>query len=171
MEARNRAVLESARSRPSSPAPASRHRRDASSDISVTRFPISTTSPTSSPARYRPHSLEVPGGALGRAEPETSEQPTLDDPSRVTAEPEQVAEEPEKKAAGGRFRKPGATNSIIGGGALARTAHANSKRDSLGADVGVVESYPGFYGAPAAAPTQSTGGLREFQLSDRPMQD
>ncbi|KAL7266647.1 Rho-GTPase-activating protein 8 [Rhizina undulata] len=62
VEARNRAVIGAARSRPSSPAPNSRHRREISTD-GGNRFPIQTSPTSGSPrtGRYRPQSLEVPG--------------------------------------------------------------------------------------------------------------
>lgn len=56
MEARNRAIA--SRSRATSPAPGSRHRRDRSTDGSAsTRFPINLNSPRTKTR----HSLEVPG--------------------------------------------------------------------------------------------------------------
>ena len=86
VEARNRAVIGAARSRPSSPAPSSRHRREASTD-GGNRFPIQTSPTSGSPrgSRYRPSSLEVPGASsLDRDQKLDSE---VEAP-RVSGEPE-----------------------------------------------------------------------------------
>lgn len=197
VEARNRAVISTARSRPSSPAPSSRHRRDASSDMSATRFPISTGSPPSgngSPAtRYRPQSLEVPGGLPMAQINEQLQQHysheaalaanagiTVDTSAGLVSEPEQLQDGGNEgglqrgsslgrsgvASGGSRFRKPGGQ-----GGALARTAAANqaSKRDSLGSEIGAIEGYPGYYGPGSAG--SSPVSARGVQLSDRPMDD
>ena len=108
----------------------------------------------------------------------------IEDPGRVTAEPEQITASDGNDhpgltksnslsrsgvASGGRFKKPGAArDSAEAAGGLARTAHANnsSKKNSLATDVRTVESLPGFYGSNGAG-----GGARGVQLSDRPMDD
>ncbi|KAF8464561.1 hypothetical protein BDZ91DRAFT_729393 [Kalaharituber pfeilii] len=187
VEARNRAVISTARSRQSSPAPGARHRRDVSSDMSATRFPVAPSSPPSSSAtgspstRYRPQSLEVPGGLPLKHLNEQLQQHynqqgvTLEDQARITTEPEQIPDgeaglqksnslSRSGAASGGRFKKPGAS---AGGSGLARTAHANAKRDSMGSDVGMIEGYPGYYGSSSAGST----GSRGVQLSDAPMDD
>lgn len=90
VEARNRAVIGAARSRPSSPAPSSRHRRDVSID-GGNRFPIQTSPTSGSPrssGRYRPSSLEVPGGtsSLDRDQKLDSEIET----PKITSEPDSM---------------------------------------------------------------------------------
>lgn len=184
VEARNRAVISSARSRPSSPAPSGRHRRDISSDMSATRFPISTGSPPSGSAsspvtRYRPQSLEVPGGLPTAQINEQLQQHYTQDPG-FTADGAAMTSEPEQLQDGGdggihksnslsRSNRPSRKHG--GAGGLARTAHANqaaSKRESA-VEVGVVEGYPGYYGASSA--TSSPVQARGVQLSDRPIDD
>jgi len=147
VEARNRAVIHTAKSRSSSPAaPALRHGRQVSSD--VTRFPINTSptnsSPRSSGGRFKQReSLEVPGSA-GEAKidtPTATEQqdsPDSDSANRTSPPPQPaaitaaaVARSLEKKnslgrsghASTGRFRR--------GNAGLARNM---GQRDSVASD-------------------------------------
>lgn len=166
--------------------------------MSATRFPISTSSPPSgSPAtRYRPQSLEVPGGLPVAHLNEQLQQHytqeaalaanaaiTVDTAVGMTSEPEQIHDGGSEAgglqrgpslgrsghaSGGSRFKKPG--------GGLARTAAANqaaSKRDSMSSDIGAVEGYPGYYGPSSGSASSSpvSGGTRGVQLSDRPMDD
>lgn len=186
VEARNRAVISSARSRPSSPAPSGRHRRDISGDMSATRFPISTGSPPSgatiSPVtRYRPQSLEVPGGLPTAQINEQLQQHYTQGPANLgfstdgasmTSEPEQLQDGSDggihRSNSLSRSTRPKKQGGAIG---LVRTAHANqaaSKRESAG-EIGVVEGYPGYYGGSSA--TSSPVQARGVQLSDRPIDD
>lgn len=130
VEARNRAVIGAARSRPSSPAPAGgRHRRDVSTD-GGNRFPIQTSPTSSSPrnSRYRPASLEVPGGASSAGEGTGYD----DTGMRMTTEPDGIIEE--------RVDSPvSAVNpSLYGGGglerggSLSRSAHASGSSQGTG---------------------------------------
>ncbi|CUS13793.1 unnamed protein product [Tuber aestivum] len=145
MEARNRAVIGAARSRPSSPAPGSRHRRDASTD-GGNRFPIQTSPTGGSPrgSRYRPSSLEVPGGAssLDRDQKLDSEVET----PKVSSEPESFAHHeseessPATPTAGVEKSNSLTRKSQAGGGStrfprkganLVRSAAGGPKKDSL----------------------------------------
>lgn len=145
VEARNRAVIGAARSRPSSPAPSSRHRREVSTD-GGNRFPIQTSPTSGSPrsSRYRPSSLEVPGGASsldrdqkldsevetprisGEPEPFTHHESEESTPATPTAGLEKSNSLTRKSQAGGgstRFPRKGAN--------LVRSAAGGPKRDSL----------------------------------------
>ncbi|KAH8149030.1 uncharacterized protein LAJ45_07006 [Morchella importuna] len=124
VEARNRAVIGAARSRPSSPAPTGRHRRDVSTD-GGNRFPIQTSPTSSSPrnsGRYRPSSLEVPGGASSL---ETAKEYETDPPMRMTQEPDGMHHD-----SSGNDSPQSATNSHSSGGleksnSLSRSGHAS----------------------------------------------
>lgn len=127
VEARNRAVIGAARSRPSSPASAGRHRRDVSTD-GGNRFPIQTSPTSGSPrnsGRYRPASLEVPGGASSLDREPQKEYEV--DPMRMTHEPEGIHD------SSGNNSPQSATNThpgVSGGGleksnSLSRSGHAS----------------------------------------------
>lgn len=173
VEARNRAVIGAARSRPSSPAPTGRHRRDVSTD-GGNRFPIQTSPTSGSPrnSRYRPASLEVPGGASS-----VGENYEVDAGMKMTQEPDGIMEE--------RVDSPvSATSSYSGGleksNSLSRSAHATgsgqgssrfprrpgnlakaaAKRDSLSA--------PGNMSDGSGADDERSVGV---SLTDRPMDD
>lgn len=129
VEARNRAVIGAARSRPSSPAPTGRHRRDVSTD-GGNRFPIQTSPTSSSPrnSRYRPASLEVPGGASSAGEGAGYE--GIDAGMRMMTEPDGIIEEQVDSPVSAV--SAGAVNSSLyggggleRGGSLSRSGHAS----------------------------------------------
>lgn len=147
VEARNRAVISTAKSRSSSPAPpASRHGRNVSAD--VTRFPIST-SPSHSPRNGRfntkpqRESLEVPGAepsrpaaAEERDSPDTAESPPVSCTAAATITVADVAHGLEKKNSLGRSGHASGTRGTrraAGRGGLGRTSAVSGdrKRDSV----------------------------------------
>lgn len=131
VEARNRAVIGAARSRPSSPAPTGRHRRDISTD-GGNRFPIQTSPTSSSPrnSRYRPASLEVPGGASTAGEGPGFEM--VDAGMRMTTEPDGIIEERAMDSPVSAVSSGPVSASLYGGGglerggSLSRSSHASS---------------------------------------------
>lgn len=128
VEARNRAMIGAARSRPSSPAPTGRHRRDVSTD-GGNRFPIQTSPTSSSPrnSRYRPASLEVPGGASSAGEGAGYE---VDAGMKMMTEPDGIIEERVDSPVSAVSAGP-VNASLYGGGglerggSLSRSAHAS----------------------------------------------
>lgn len=175
VEARNRAVIGAARSRPSSPAPTGRHRRDVSTD-GGNRFPIQTSPTSGSPrnSRYRPASLEVPGGASSAGEGASYNE--IDAGMRMTTEPDGLVEEP-------RIDSPVSAVSQYGNleksNSLSRSSHASgsaqgsrfprrganlvkaaAKRDSLSALGNMSDG--------SAADDEKSVGV---SLTDRPMDD
>lgn len=167
MEARNRAIA--SRSRATSPAHTTRHRRDRSTDGSQGRFPINVGSPQSADRKAR-QSLDVPSTSHAPAEEEPAKSgETTTEANGATPEDKAEAE----------VTTPDGEQGPTGGdpeGSPPPTAHAESvgKRDSLnrgrnvrraGGSHHVGESTDEADGAAAE------GEMKGVTLEDKPMDD
>lgn len=174
MEARNRAIA--SRSRATSPAHTSRHRRDRSTDGSMGRFPINVGSPQGADRKAR-QSLDVPSAAAhAHAEEEQSaksaEHTEANGAAAEAAEDKDEAEitTPDEQGPAGGDPE----------GSPPPTAHAESvgKRDSLNRGRNVrraggshhVSESTDETNSPAAV-AAAEGEMKGVTLEDKPMED
>jgi hypothetical protein len=172
MEARNRAIA--SRSRATSPAHTTRHRRDRSTDGSIGRFPINVGSPQSADRKAR-QSLDVPNTAAlhgGAAEEEQSAKSveTTEPNGATTAEDDKAEAEvttPDEQGPTGGDPE----------GSPPPTAHAESvgKRDSLNRGRNVRRAGGSHHVSESTDETESAaaaeGDMKGVTLEDKPMED